>query len=372
MKYSLKKQLIIPLLLLSFSNLALASGLFVGVSTLDDVVRAINNVWNLIASSVTASVDAQSKLLYEANPSLPAAKIGNTKLQIAQDNAEALQTNKGLEQLQQALTQKLVIPRGKNEVDLMTYLANVPASNSYIKEDLRAKFTGAPNNAPDKLLAQNANLAFNTLIAPSAYTRSQELQAMNFIRYSANLAEPITSIRWWKLTDEQKEKLQTSEAAYPYLVMVRNLAAADSVAIDNLLNIYAERVPVENLGKETGMKKRDASPSEVSKFLAERRSNDPKWYEEMSKASPATLAREQLFVMVEMQRQLLQLHEDNQRIMASLAMLQLQSSTLKRGLLKIEEDNIKQNVLKIETNTSNKNLGRQLEKELPSFDNQGQ
>ncbi len=57
------------------------------------------------------------------------------------------------------------------------------------------------------------------------------------------------------------------------------------------------------------MKQKDASPAEIADFAATRRANDPNWYNTMTAAPPATIERETLYVLVELQRQLLQIQK---------------------------------------------------------------
>ncbi len=291
-------------------------------ATLDDVVNSINNVWTLLASSISTGVATAADLLYEENPNLPNTITVNS----AQPNAiDAIKTNTTRltqDQIKQALTQSQ---------DLQTPLAKLLASDSVVKNSPVANIESTRQLKNPS--AGDANMSFQSLIGPNSYESSLQLnRANNFIRYAANMGIPFSDIRWSTLSAENKEKLDSSDVGKQYKVLMRSAAAAQSVALDNLNNILSERTMVKGLGTKAGMTKENASPLEVSEFIATRRTRDQNWYNSMAKASPATLQRETLFVLAEMQQQLYQQHLDNERILATLSVTQLQTMQTSRLL----------------------------------------
>lgn len=289
-------------------------------ATLADVVKAINNVWTLIASSVSTGVTTAANLLYEANPSLPAAITANTAQPSAIEAAKANSNQLSQAQVRQALTQ---------DQDWENTLSKIVASDSLLKTSSVASIeTLRQARNPS---AGDANMNFQSLFGPTSYENNLQVsRANNFIRYAGNLGIPMSEIRWSKLSDENKEKLDKSSVGKEYKVLMRSNAAAQSVALDNLYNMLSERTVVKGLGTKAGLTKPDASPLEVQEFIATRRTRDPEWYNNMTKASPTTIQRETLYVLAEMQQQLYQQHLDNQRILATLSISQLQTMQASR------------------------------------------
>ncbi len=299
-------------------------------ATLDDVVNSINNVWALVASSVSAAATTYANMVYEDNPSLPATVAGNTTQPTANTVSDNRLKTLSMAQIKQSLT---------DETDVKTQLGVIPASDTFVKPSMTARITG-PGKALDLTLG-DANLDFQSLISPIAYDNAGLTRASNFIKYAANLGDPITTIKWSDLNDEQKQKLDSTATGRDYKVYVRSQVAARSVAIDNLLDMLAERTPSKDLGTQAGLSQADASALQVKEHIATRRTRDAEWYNNMAKASPATIARETLFVLAEIQNQLYDLHKDNERLLATSSMLQLQGTQLSKFMNHQREQEIK-------------------------------
>ena len=127
-----------------------------------------------------------------------------------------------------------------------------------------------------------------------------------------------------------------SEAGQEYRVAKRSVIANRSVALDNLYHVLSERVPQSDLTLRIPGQA-IVSPQALKQYMATRRTNDATWYADMQKAAPATVDREQLFVLAEIEKLLFQLHQDNQRVISTLSMMQLQNVQQAKRLLRVKE-----------------------------------
>ena len=71
---------------------------------------------------------------------------------------------------------------------------------------------------------------------------------------------------------------------------------------------------------------KDPSAIQVEKYIATHRADSQAWYENMSTASPTTLLREIAFELADIEKQQFQLHMDNERTLATLSAIELQST----------------------------------------------
>ncbi|MEM1243985.1 MAG: hypothetical protein AAGG80_04110 [Pseudomonadota bacterium] len=160
--------------------------------------------------------------------------------------------------------------------------------------------------------------------------------ARKFISFMSGQVQPLATI---SLSSMSKENLKAalSESAIPeYLVKLMSYAAKNSVGISNLYMLYNERVPrkipnninsstLENANIPQQLRK-EASPLAIDKYMAYRRLKDPDWYIKMeTKATPATIQREMLYVLVEMRYELFKTRMLNERMLATMSALQLQN-----------------------------------------------
>jgi hypothetical protein len=297
-------------ILLSLTALPMSS---FAAATLDDVVNAINNVYNLVASNFSTAMTAVNNLIYEDDPNLPATAAGNSTQSTASSSVHTATTNAVIPIIQQSLTQKNKTP----EMQLSYIQASdtpPPASSTNI-------FSEPTPPSPGQ---GDADFNMGSLIAPTAYDQNGQYTADYFNKFMAYINTPLTTINWNSLSTSQKNDVLGDANGQKYRTTLRSLVAARSVAMDNLYNIYSERLPVANLGTQTGIPNtQDASPLQVQEYVATRRTNSQDWYNDMAQASPATVQREQLFVLAEMERQLYQLHRDNERIIATLSAIEL-------------------------------------------------
>jgi hypothetical protein len=89
---------------------------------------------------------------------------------------------------------------------------------------------------------------------------------------------------------------------------------------------------------------RDASPLQVKEYLATRRSTNPQWYDDMSKASPATVSRETLFVLAEIRQELFNIQQQNERMLATMSAMGGQLNMTGKTNLKRLEGEVKEKI----------------------------
>lgn len=343
---------------LSKSKISLAAAtivlpLSIQAATLDDVVKSVNAVYDLIARTVNATVTTVAGMVYEQNPNVPGTMATNISQQDAMQTTKGRYTNISNELVKQSLVNDekpapiVINDTGSknNKIELKPSstleLANLPASD-YLAPGGSAVAKLFPGLQPKLPGVDTGNANFNatSLLEPTVYSDTQISQAYNFIQYLGRLDEPLMdgAMAWDKLTAEQKEDLQKTTAGQEYKVALRSLIANRSVALDNLYYLMAQRIPQAGLGTKAGMTQANASPLEVEKHMATRRADNATWYTNMESAAPATVAREQLYVMAEIEKMLFQIHLDNQRVLATLSTMELQNATQQKLQFKQVEE----------------------------------
>lgn len=183
----------------------------------------------------------------------------------------------------------------------------------------------------------------------------QNYAAQGLIGYISALSNPplvpaFSGLKKQGVTENQAAELRDSDKVKRYLAELRSYVAAQSVGINNFYYLYAQRIIQEGLGKTLNVHKPstvnatgaitagevipDVSPLQAEEYLANRRVRDPAWYKDMeSTTSPLTIARETLYVLAEMRWELFKTRLENQRLLATLSTVQLQSMRTQKLLL---------------------------------------
>ena len=202
----------------------------------------------------------------------------------------------------------------------------------------------AGNNGNEKMLN------FATLITPSTYqtpatgaatSSTSFLQstgnkpgqdALNFITFLAEMTTPLKAYtpREWLAVKKDKATMQR------YLLNLRSYAALMSVGLNNLLHIFQQRVPVNGLGTKAGMSQANVSPRALEKYMANYRL-DKSWHQRMEKETPFAVQKQMLFLLAEMNQQLFKERQQNERIIATLSTLQLETMGFKRSGAEAEQ-----------------------------------
>lgn len=242
---------------------------------------------------------------------------------------------------------------GLGSQSMQDAIARLPGSDFALKGS-------APNDDP---------FSFASLIDPVEYTDPQSASssnslfgfgqkqpgannygttgaAQNFIAVVTNLGgQPLVT----GTSGEQKDTLDKVNFAR-FVNLYRGYAASESIALSNLEYLFAQRYrdTTDHLGYKAGLTKdpnskdADASPLKVDHYLATKRLN-PQWYANMETSTPIQVQRETLYVLAEMRYELYQMRRDNERIIAALTALQLNTNLYNReNIIKPAHDQIGQ------------------------------
>jgi hypothetical protein len=317
-----KSKILFSILILNFALCQSAQA-----ATLDDVVNSINQ----LRAYIQGVVETANKLLFEQNPSLPATVVGNVGNKTARTISETTTQTVTGTSIATSLTQQ-------DDKELQR-LASLIASDSYLPKAHQWIFSRAPESDPTKF--GDLSMSLEALLGTTSYANFNiddltKNPAYNFIQFASSAYQPLMSIQLAKdiasLPEEKKATLQNNPDFQKYRAALRSNLAAQSIGLSNLYSLMAKRVPQAGLGTKAGIPdKTNASELEIQQYLASRRSQNIEWYKQMAAASPATVSRESLFVLAEMQQQLFQMQLVNERILATLSMMEMQQNTLNKN-----------------------------------------
>ncbi len=206
-----------------------------------------------------------------------------------------------------------------------------------------------------------AALSFDTMLQPTQYNESYFKSSnsnnppLDYLKYVTNYYSPTPKIDFSALTTSGGKNSQLNQAfqqsnVLEYLYKIRRLEAVSSVGISNLYYLYSERVPQktkdllknipdEDLKNLPSNLQKYASPLALQKWIATHRlssessgsngsdSSVTPWVQSIENATPATLQREMVYLLAEIQQQLFKQRMINERILATLSVQQLQSSS---------------------------------------------
>ncbi len=221
-----------------------------------------------------------------------------------------------------------------------------PAINPGITAAMASTFAGdvlPPTNVINPTVIQSCgNEMFNyeTLMGHSIYTQQpmacnngtpQDISsyASNYIKYSGDVARQpaMFSINQLvqnnTLTLDQANTLQGSQEWIDFELYRRHLVSVQTAGLSNLYYLYNQRMDDGN----------GSSPALLADQIANWRTSSKQWYTDMATALPTVLLREQLFILAEMQRDMHEMRKENQRVLASDAILLLRGTALSKSIL---------------------------------------
>jgi intracellular multiplication protein IcmX len=341
------------------------------------VVTAINKLSDKVEAIAKAKAKTNSQLLYQIDQYLPNIMAPNTAI-LSYDNQMF-----SPDQYTRQVTNNTVQDHINNTLSQVAYAVTPPPAGSQAAQDLqnyqnansltrlttgtKANDTLYYNNSsgldsyaaeilgvskPDASELHNNYFNFASLFTPMNYSTDQATAANNFIKYATLDFQPVTTgINFQKLrnaTPQELKNFMTSPAFQNYQLNVRSTLASRSVLLNNLEHMIAERSTIQNLGKEAGLKDSngksitDASPLQVQQYVATHRVHSKQWYQNMANASPATVQRETLYVLAEIEAQNFQRHMDNERLLAAISSLQIQTQKTVAMMMKAKNQNINQ------------------------------
>lgn len=209
----------------------------------------------------------------------------------------------------------------------------------------------------------NKFLDFSSLITPIAYTSDEQIDVGNFLKYATQSTQDLTTGVDFNSLERHPAvvaALKTDPIYQNYMFTVRSVLALRSITLNAFNYLIAERTPINNLGTAIGLNNQSASPLQVETYQATHRIEDPNWYKTVLNASPATVQRETLIVLAEIEKQNYQAHLDRERLLSILTALNIQMSAssetaIAQSASKLNSD-IQQQLQKIQSDQSQKEV----------------
>lgn len=194
---------------------------------------------------------------------------------------------------------------------------------------------------PKPTETHNALFNFGSVISPVSYTPEQIKTAKDFVKYAAQSTQDLTTGVTFNTLHNNPAALHslvTDPVYEQYKLTIRNILSIRSMLVNNLNQLIAERTPMDGLGTAAGLAAtQKASPLQVEAYQANHRIEDPNWYTTIQNASPATVQRETLIVLAEIEHQNYQAHLDRERLLAAITTLGLQNNANTTNLILSQE-----------------------------------
>jgi hypothetical protein len=264
--------------------------------------------------------------------------------------------------------------------NLTVYL---PASDSFIADNALASSLDKTQT-----VANNNYFNFMNYFEPTygAYNASAALDGMSspltmargYAEFLSLSNQPIATDLTWALSQyEQNGQIapqylnalatvikgdNTNNSYKTFLLQERQYNAARSMINGLLSQIWVERAPVKLAAKPVlaasadpvktqnqyftpGDQTASASPLQMQRYERMHRVEDANWYAQMSTASPATIAREQLYVSAQLLAATQQAHEDSEKLLlATLLNAQASVEGSMKNNLKISETQLQKDL----------------------------
>lgn len=296
-----------------------------------EVVNALYQIYKKALSEIyNKALVTYKDLVYETDWQIPPTAANNTNRKIAEGNAgEAAKKDSANEIVNDFAG---IRTQTEQQIGLLSRLAGDDVIDANQSGGIFSiPFTDLKDRNAQAMKG-NAMFDIESLVGPDTYKNTEEINnAKNFldqiksyvspppvIRLSPKFDVPISdpenpsrdvvtigSKKPLSVKEIQKlyDMLQTKPDYQDYKRIYRSVIAARSVYLDNLQYSFQKRVA--QVGKKSALQIRNEQ--------TDRRLNG-NYYNEMAKASPATIARETLFVLAEINSQLNAIREQNERI----------------------------------------------------------
>jgi len=312
---------------------------------------------NSLGSAYNSGLKAYLALIYAPDPNLPAT-IDNM-----QNQDKANQAVAGA--VQEASENAVVVAFAgvRDRTAAAAKLLDISAGDDVIQDVTDGSFFSPGVNVFDEInkaaVKNNAMFNVESLLGPDTYKdQDSEKKAISFLGQLVSYAPSPTVIRIGpifdvpvsnpndptqdtisigsdkKLTskeikDLQENILQPSADYQKYKTTYRGVIAARSIYLNNLQRNYQERVP-----QVKGKSALELRNEQVNSRLTS------DYYNQMAKATPATVARETLFVLAEINSQLNAMRNQNDRVIAMNSINGLGQMAITNTFLDMQAKNI--------------------------------
>lgn len=335
------------------------------------IIAAIKQLGTEIQSLAVAGTGSFNNMLYQVDQNLIVALKANGEHRKALHQAQsqaALSTQRQIDFILQEFPEQiadanqLTDPIMTADINKRRQLLGNLTTNIPGKDTLYLNQMTNPLAATSSVSKPNATydhyFNFESLFSPFAYTSDQEEAARAYVQYAAQQYQSFADkIDFSKLkstlnnlSPDKRAQALRDFVANPiyqnYQLTLRSLLAAKSIALSNLNQLLAERIPQKNLASKTGMPNNPqlpegyASPLEVENYIANERVNSPEWFQQIKTAAPSAVQREQVLILAEIESLLQRNHLDNERILATLSLMALQSTQNSQTSLQTQVQNV--------------------------------
>lgn len=317
------------------------------------------------AGAIAAATKVTNSLIFQYDPNVPQIISVNSAQQQSRDNSNALAlttsqsaVNSQLSQLQEFAG---ILPDDSDQTGYSAILNNV-TTNLQGSDTIMIKSSIAPPaNLSDytqdhntaNLPPANISTNFNSLFTPLNLGKNGDL-ADNFVNLLAKTYQPLVDGKFQQALRTYVEDIKSnngdnsknitilsSDPNYlSFQADLRSYVANQSIAIGNLNHLFAERQP------QSDGKTQLPSTLEADQTMYTRRVHSAPWYHQMESASPATVQRETLFVLAEIENELFQQRLVLERILATNSATLLSNSEINKSTLKIKESEVEKDITK--------------------------
>ena len=399
----MKNKKIIAITSLSLVGLLAAPAIYADAQPTagSSLLTAIQNLTQTVVKIADTASKTYHSENYQASPSMQKNEASN----VANNDAKKITTDTTYNTTDDQIKEKLQsIPYSilssqtgaqdadkvsnfwKNKNKLMKSLTTeAPASDTLYYNDptvASMSFLTGSNNMLQKPKTMNDDY-FNaaSILGPTNYTPEQKKAAEMFSTYlTQDYSYPSDNINFNRVRNKISQlkgdrkysdinvllnNLMNDPSYQKYQLTVRSNTAASSVSHDSLNHLIAERTPVKNLGATANIKDAngkpiiDASPLDVEKYTATHRVKSKQWYDQVQAAAPATVQRETLVVLSEIEAQLYQAHLDRERMITLMATQQALLSSQNNMLLQSQSQSLNQTIDSLTNNNSDNNEKKQ-------------
>jgi len=274
-------------------------------AVLAQILQACWDIGGLLNNTIHSTVIVATKLLYTQSPDIMNTIAANASL--ARAITDVIQTS---QTKTNDVLQNYLLPDGGNQPSAQQVNSTLPINASRVSNNM---------------------LTFSAqgLVSNDSLNATQQTKVLAFINHLLDRSNITGNLSPQQLTDALSQPTKRN-----YLLALSNYVASQSIAINNLYRMYAQRVVQPGLGTQAGLIQLtgknagqpipNASQLQVERFLANKRVLNPQWYADMEKASPATLQREMLYVLAEMRNELFSKRMEMQALSLQVSALSLQ------------------------------------------------
>ncbi|MCH9769412.1 MAG: hypothetical protein K0U12_00900 [Gammaproteobacteria bacterium] len=340
---------------LSSFSLAYAENTPAGPTAVNDpnTVKAIHRLEAKIIALQNANHATRNQANYQTDPYLLMYNKANNATVTDTSNNQVLNLSQYTNKLASNYTQNRIttsLQQVSNRILPNAFLKLAINANPQLNNTLAYLSSGITASDIPQVSGTNQTTAnhddyFNlaSVTEPTAYSGDQQTAAESYIKYATHLdrqtlLNQVDFGKFQSLIRKQNnsvvkqalvQSLMNDQTFQKFMLYMRSMLTSQSVSLDVFNHLLAERIPVKNLGAEAGLKDtkgntiQDASPLQVMAYLATK-AHGKAWFRHVQAASPATVQREILTTLAQIERQNYQAYRQRELLLAVMASMQVQ------------------------------------------------